>query len=286
MERPAIPLAPLVHNRASKRSADFSMWTEPEDNIASARTMTVRVGASMVRYQVQGHGDPLVLVHGLAGSTAWWKRNVNVFSRKYTVYLIDLPGFGAMRGYANQFSVAGAASWLADLRHMLNIGRVAMVGHSMGGLITAMFAARWPERLTKIVLAAPAIALPRKKIPAFFIPLAREALYMRPRFVPTLVSDSVRAGYLTLLRAGHELLNIDIDDELSKINTECLLVWGQRDPLVPFELSRAIQEKIRNSELHVLPGAGHILMYDRADEFNRLVLKFLAGSAGSELVRS
>jgi pimeloyl-ACP methyl ester carboxylesterase len=181
-----------------------------------------------------------------------------------------------MRRHANHFSVAGAPRWLADLLDILNLGKVAMVGHSMGGLITAMFAARWPKRLTKIVLAAPAIALPGKKVSAFFLPLAREALCVNPRFVPTLLSDSLKAGLFTLLRAGRELLSIDIDHELAKITTECLLLWGQKDPLVPLQISSTLQSKIPSSKLGILPGAGHILMYDRANEFNRLVLEFLA----------
>src|SRR3954468_11086286 len=110
------------------------------------QTATVRVGTSRVRYQMQGEGEPLVLVHGLAGSTAWWVRNVGVLSRHYTVYLVDLPGFGAMRQYRSQFTVSGTVGWLGDLLSALKLGKVSMVGHSMGGLITAVFAATWPER--------------------------------------------------------------------------------------------------------------------------------------------
>jgi pimeloyl-ACP methyl ester carboxylesterase len=145
----------------------------------------------------------------------------------------------------------------------------------MGGLITALFAAQWPERVTGLVLAAPAIALAHKSVTAFLPLIGREALYLRPGFVPTLVWDTARAGLFTLLRASREMLSMDVRNELAHIRTPCLLVWGDRDPLIPVALSRSVQAQISDSRLCVLPGAGHIVMYDQAGQFNRAVLEFL-----------
>jgi pimeloyl-ACP methyl ester carboxylesterase len=239
----------------------------------------MQLAGARVRYQVWGDGEPLVLVHGLAGSTAWWVRNVGVFSRHYTVYLVDLPGFGVMRRYARQFSIQGAVTWLRDLLDALDVRKVSMVGHSMGGLITALFAAQWPDRLTAIVLAAPAIAFAHKSVMPFLPSLGREALLLRPGFVPTLLWDTARAGLFTLLRASREMLSMDIHNELGQIRTPCLLVWGERDPLIPVELSHGVQAEIHGSRLCVLPGAGHIVMYDQAGQFNATVLDFLGDRA-------
>jgi pimeloyl-ACP methyl ester carboxylesterase len=241
--------------------------------------LIVEVDGVPIRYQVRGQGRPLVLVHGLAGSTAWWVRNVPALSRRHTVFLVDLPGFGSMRKYRSQFSVTGAAHWLAALLTALKIEKAAMLGHSMGGLITALLAAQCPQMLDRIVLAAPAIGLPHRTLMASLLPLARGATYIHPHFFPTLVKDSIRSGLFTLLRAGRELLSIDVTRELERIVSPVLLVWGQNDPLVPVTLSRSLQTRLHNSRLCVLPGAGHILMYDRADEFNRVVLNFLSGPA-------
>src|SRR4029079_9633804 len=113
------------------------------------QNVTLDIRGASVRVMSYGDGAPVVLVHGLAGSTAWWVRNVNVLSRHRAVYLIDLPGFGSMRRDAEQFSVAGSAEWLAGVLSALNLSRPALVGHSMGGLIAAMFAARYPDRVEK-----------------------------------------------------------------------------------------------------------------------------------------
>lgn len=245
---------------------------------SSFETRTARVGATEVRYRVGGAGEPLVLLHGLAGSTAWWKRNVEDLSRHYMVYLVDWPGFGVMRRYRRHFSVAGAAEWLSGLLDALELNKASLVGHSMGGLIAAIFAARWPDRLSKLVLVAPAIGLSRRTIATFFLPLAREALSVHPRFAPTLTRDTARAGPFTLQRVARELLAMNVEGELAWITTPCLLVWGERDLLVPVAFAHQLQGKIRNSRLCLLPQAGHLVMYQRAAQFNKAVLAFLAES--------
>jgi pimeloyl-ACP methyl ester carboxylesterase len=229
---------------------------------------------------MRGAGGPLVLIHGLSGSTAWWVRNVEALSQSYRVYLIDLPGFGSMRRYANEFSVAGSPDWIAEVLSGLGLTSVALIGHSMGGLIAALFAARYPQRVSKLVLAAPAIALLHQSALPFLFPLLRDAMYMQPAFFPTLVRDAARAGPKTLIRAARDMLTTDVREELANISGPCLLLFGERDPLVPVTISQAVHAAIRGSSLLVLPRAGHVLMFDRPDLFNQVVLDFLSGPSG------
>lgn len=245
------------------------------------QNVTLDIRGASVRVMSYGDGAPMVLVHGLAGSTAWWVRNVNVLSRHRAVYLIDLPGFGSMHRYAEQFSVAGSAEWLAGVLSALNLSRPALVGHSMGGLIAAMFAARYPDRVEKLILAAPAIALLHKSVLRYLVPLMRQVAYVQPGFLPTLVRDAARAGLLTLLRASRELLTIDIKQELANIATPSLLIFGEHDRLVPVSLATKLQSEIPGSCLSVLPRAGHIVMYDQPDLFNKAVIGFLSDLAAT-----
>src|SRR4051794_26940112 len=64
------------------------------------------------RFCVAGDGPPVVLVHGLAGSTRWWSRNLANLAAHHRVYLVDLPGFGTLRRHRERFILAEAASWL------------------------------------------------------------------------------------------------------------------------------------------------------------------------------
>jgi pimeloyl-ACP methyl ester carboxylesterase len=149
----------------------------------------------------------------------------------------------------------------------------------MGGLISAIFAAECPDRLNRVVLAAPAITMPSTRVAAYFLPLARETLRVEPSFLRILIWDGARAGFSTALRAARDLLRYKMQDEFSRITAPCLLIWGELDPLVPAKLGRNLQEKIQGSQLCVLKGAGHVLMYDHAQEFNAAVLAFLSESA-------
>ncbi|MFL6447126.1 MAG: alpha/beta fold hydrolase [Bryobacteraceae bacterium] len=241
------------------------------------KAKTVKIGTSTTQYRVEGRGDPLVLIHGLGGSTGWWVRNIGALSQHFTVYTVDLPGFGGMRRHPEPFSVRGAVAWLETLFDALGLDTVSLVGHSMGALVAAIFAGERPERVHRLVLAAPAIELPSSRIAAYLLPLARETLRVERSFWKTLVWDSLRAGLSTAVHASRDLLRSNVDYELSQISTPCLLIWGELDPLVPPNLAGGLQKKIQGSELCVLKGAGHVLMYDHAEPFNTVVLEFLAG---------
>src|SRR5205085_6820291 len=76
----------------------------------------IQVGDQAVYYQVVGQGEPIILIHGLSGSTRWWVRNVPALSEHYQVYLIDLPGFGTMRRFRQHIILdevaVGVVSWM------------------------------------------------------------------------------------------------------------------------------------------------------------------------------
>jgi pimeloyl-ACP methyl ester carboxylesterase len=76
-----------------------------------------------VRYEIAGRGEPVVLVHGLSGSTRWRSRNIPALAERYCVYLLDLPGFGAMRRLRSRFVLAEAASWLSAWMEAVGLDR-------------------------------------------------------------------------------------------------------------------------------------------------------------------
>src|SRR4051812_23367957 len=99
-----------------------------------------------------GEGEPVVLVHGLSGSTRWWTRNIGALARGYRVYLVDLPGFGAMHRLRRHFVLAEAASWLVAWMEAVGLENAHLVGHSMGGYVCLQLAAQRPEVVCRLVL--------------------------------------------------------------------------------------------------------------------------------------
>ena len=236
----------------------------------------VEVRGKPVHYKMAGKGKPLILVHGLSGSTRWWVRNIPAFAEHYTVYLLDLPGFGTL-ARTQRFMLAEASSWLLDWFHAIGLQRADWLGHSMGGYLCLQIAACQPRRVDRLVLAAPALLPGGHSWQSYLLPLLVGARHMRPGFLPILLTDALRAGPLTLLRATRDLLSKDIRKEARAVQAPALLIWGQHDTLVPPILGELLCEEIPHARLLILKGAGHVVMFDRPRAFNAAVLDFLSG---------
>jgi pimeloyl-ACP methyl ester carboxylesterase len=243
---------------------------------------SVTVQGQPVEYLRSGSGPPVVLLHGLAGSTRWWSRNIQALAAHYTVYLVNLPGFGSFRWRGQHFALGLTADWLAAWMAAAEIGPCHIVAHSMGGYLTLKLAARHPELVQRIVLVAPAGVPHIRSLPRFVVPIVAAGLVASPKFLPILVLDTLRAGPRTLIRAARELIAEDIRTDLNAVTAPVLLVWGSRDALVPPSLGPVMRGALPDARLLVLPGAGHVAQFDRPQAFNSAALAFLAGELVGE----
>lgn len=250
----------------------------------SVTRQRVPLGTTTIAVQVLGAGPPLLLVHGLSGSARWWRYNADALASQFRVYLIDLAGFGASRGQRFVLSVAGES--LLALMDRLEIERASLIGHSMGGAVVADVAATYPERVERLVLVDAALMPFEMPLFAHAYRLLHEGRRLPLAFLPVLATDALRAGPGTLLRAALEIRAIDARATLEHIRAPTLLVWGERDLLVPLALGRALHQAIPASELVVLTGAGHNAMWDCPLGFNRAVLGFLTGQSAVACERS
>lgn len=251
-------------------------------------TYMVKVEGYNVRYQVVSEdnkstgSEPVILVHGLSGSTRWWVRNVESLAQQRCVYLVDLPGFGGMCRAVGGFALAKAASWLLLWMDAVGVERAHFIGHSMGGAICIRLAAQRPDAVLRLVLVAPAVMPHVRSIFGYFIPLLIALRSLKLRFLPILLYDALRAGPLTLLHATQDLLVQDIREQIRAISVPTLLIWGENDTLVPPTLAYVLRAAIPNVRLLVLKRAGHVCMFDQAQEFNRAVNVFLGGETVGE----
>lgn len=222
--------------------------------------------------------DPLVLLHGLSGSSRWWKRNVLDLSRDFRVLVPDIVGFGRTRARGRLPEIPRLAEVLAGWMERLGLDPVALVGHSMGGQISAHLAARHPERVRRLVLVD-AAGIPRPVTPRSVVRFARDlappSRWGDPAFIPVIAGDALFAGPRTILRAIVHILRDDVRPLLPGISVPTLVVWGERDTLIPLAHAREFHERIPGSRLVVLSRAAHNPMVDRPDAFNRLLRGFL-----------
>jgi pimeloyl-ACP methyl ester carboxylesterase len=230
-----------------------------------------------------GDGEQtLLLLHGLSGSSRWWSRNVDELARDRRILVPDLIGFGRSRPMGRLPGIPEVAELLMEWLATLVAGTVSIVGHSMGGQISVHLAAAAPERLDRLVLVDSS-GIPRAMSPRALLRFAAEVSPMwrwgDPRFLPTIAGDAFTAGPRVLVRAIQNLLLDDVRPLLPRIKTPTLVVWGERDNLVPLADGLEFRSRIAGARLAVLRGAAHNPMVDRPADFNRLVRRFLGGEA-------
>lgn len=267
----------MRHPRPSPRSEGLQEASAIEHH-------RIEIAGKRITHRAAGSGPPVVLVHGLAGSGRWWDRNLDALAARFRVHAVDLVGFGDSRG--GRFALAAAPALLVAWLDRLGLERAAWVGHSMGGRIVAELAADAPARVDRLVLVDAAIFPPDRRSLAV-AGFARGAWRVPPGFAPILAADVARAGPANLWRAARGLLASDAEAKLARIAASTLVVWGERDALVPPAVGERIVELVPDARFVLLPGAGHNPMWERPEAFNRLVGRFLAAPASeADLARA
>ena len=231
-------------------------------------------------FQEYGDGEPVLLLHGLAGSGRWWRRNIPALATRYRVIALSL---NRRRDWVNsrpRWSVTSMAPVLVEWLDRVGLERAHVIGHSLGGHIGIRLAAHAPERVNRLVLVD-AAGLP---LGASMLGMTRRVLTPAPDrtrpFLRIVVEDAIRANPLLVWRTAADLLRDDVSQLLDRVVSPTLIVWGERDQLVPVANAYILRERIKDARLLVLPGAGHNPMFHHPGTFNRAVLAFLAGQEG------
>ena len=221
-----------------------------------------------------GSGPPLLLLHGYAGSARWWERNLLPLAEAHTVYALDLPGFGAAR-MPGPYTFERVVSLLAAWMEANGIGPAALVGHSMGGQVAMLLAAAYAERVRSMVLLAPA-GLP---FSGNLIGIGRQALLSRAggdiRFTPIVVSGALRAGPRILWQAVQQIRRVDVRSHLTGFAVPTLILWGERDRLIPAANAPILSAALPHAEVRIIPGMGHNIFFDDAKLVNQAILAFI-----------
>jgi pimeloyl-ACP methyl ester carboxylesterase len=235
----------------------------------------MRVRGHLVRYRVRGSGAAAVLVHGLGGSARWWARTEPSLAASHRVIVPELPGFGYGLGVA-PLRLGEAPDVLGRLLERLEAQPARLVGHSLGALACLALAARWPERVERLVLIAPPVRTAATALWGHAPAALRTVLGLPPDSAATVLCDVLGRSPLALARAGRELLGTDHAHDLTAVRAPTLLVWGGRDALVPPSGAAAVARAIPGARLRLIDGAGHVPMLDRPGELNRELAGFLA----------
>jgi pimeloyl-ACP methyl ester carboxylesterase len=224
-----------------------------------------------------GSGTPLVLLHGLGGSSDWWRHNIEVLAERYLVSAVDLVGFGRNRFFLRRSNLPlrfdDIAALLARWIESSFDGPVHLAGNSLGGQIAIHLAATRPDLIRSLVLID-ATGIPFEIAPGAHIENIAMPHGWRS-FLLILTRDLVRAGPTALAVAFARLLHDDARPLMRKLTMPVLLIWGEHDPLVPLTYAKQMLEEMPHATLRVIPRAGHVPMWENPREFNHTLLSFL-----------
>jgi pimeloyl-ACP methyl ester carboxylesterase len=283
--------------------------------IAGAEERCVTLDGVTWRYWFAGSGPPLLLVHGFMGYSFSWRFNMGPLSRDFSVYAMDLPGCGfSQRTDANECTLAGDAEGLLRFMEALGIENADVVGSSRGGglaIILAAIAARTNQlhRLRRLVLVSPInpwsshgkvlTRLLASTLGGLYVVHVQPRLpVIAKRYFKALYGDPARIsagtfeGYtagleapgsfehlVRIMRSWHDDLAA-IEQSLGEISGfPTLLLWGSRDRAVYPSSIHQLQRQLKNSELVMFHGAGHMPYEEVPDEFNRVLCDFLLHDA-------
>jgi pimeloyl-ACP methyl ester carboxylesterase len=266
----------------------------------------VDVVGARVYYLHAGSGKPMLLIHGLVGSSANWRNNIDALAQHASVYAIDLVNMGkSQRVGGLDAGLTATANRIVAVMDALNLAEADIVAHSHGGAVALMLAALHPRRVRRLILFAPANPYSRSSdvmvrtystrwggllaslLPYLPAPIQRFALggmYGGADRVPDRCLQEIIDGLRSPATLRHVLCVIrcwcaemvKLEAAIHRVKRiPTLLVWGDRDCTVSLSSAIHLSHRLRSSELLVVPGGGHSIFEDRAEESNRIMLEWL-----------
>lgn len=264
-----------------------------------------------------GHGPAILLVHGIAGSSRTWEQVLPLLAHRYTVVAPDLVGHGDSAKPPGDYSLGAHASSLRDLLSVLGIERATIVGQSFGGGVAMQFSYQFPEKCDRLVLVGSG-GLGREVswvLRLLTLPGLEYALpVLFPSFVRNLGNDLMqffhRAGfrharalegwraYASLTESENRMafvrtLRSVVDPGGQSVNAmdriylaariPTLIVWGDRDNIIPVSHAHAAHEAMAGSRLEIMEGAGHFCHVEEPVRFVEILSDFMRSTEPSSI---
>jgi pimeloyl-ACP methyl ester carboxylesterase len=265
-------------------------------------------------YRMAGSGPAVLLLHGIGDSSESWVPVMADLARHHTVVAPDLLGHGGSDKPRADYSVAAYANGMRDLLTVLGIESATVVGHSLGGGVAAQLAYQYPERCERLVLVAsggagrdvtPILRLAAAPLAEVFLaparwpgarPLVRAALRALAlanndlahdrrhvdRVLASLPDGEAQVAFTRTLRSvvdwrGQVVTLLDRCYLTEAVPT--LIVWGDRDGVIPVAHAHRAHEAMPGSRLEVFPGAGHFPHHADHDRFVDVLREFVGTTA-------
>jgi pimeloyl-ACP methyl ester carboxylesterase len=287
--------------------AEFIPWnSQPLEEWAekNARGKIIELDGISTHYLEKGSGEPVILIHGFFFDTNMWNKSIDVLAEKYKVYAIDLWGFGYSSREPLDFGYPLYAQQLLRFMDAMGIQKASMAGQSMGGGTIIKFAISNKQRVEKIILVN-AAGMPNElpimgrisnlpKLGEFMYKMRWDVMrkftlgstFLYNKEIITEEFYEQLTQFHKIERTSEVMLYVTRKQffdtlteeikELGSMDIPTLIVWGREEKSIRLSIGKELAEMLRGSRLEILEKAGHCSNIDQYEQFNKLVLDFLA----------
>lgn len=265
-----------------------------------------------ISYIKEGKGDTILLfVHGLSSNSDAWSKNIDNLSQTYTCIALDLPGYGKSSKPNTDYTPSFFAKTIHSFIENLNLGKVILIGHSMGGQASIKYATLYPKNVEKLILVAPAglekfTDLEAQTIKNLYTPnlvknTSEEQIktnyalnfYNQPEGVTKMIKDRIQiktasdfdAHCAAIVKSIAGMLDEPVHNTLKTINHNTLVIFGKNDMLIPnryFHPTLTIEDvgkialnEIKSVQLKYVDQAGHFVQFEKSSAVNKLIQDFI-----------
>ncbi len=276
------------------------------------KTRCTKIGSIEISYIKEGKGDKtLLFLHGLSSNADAWSKNIKALSSSYTCVAVDLPGHGK----TSKPQLAYTPTFFADIVYEFikkkKLKNVILVGHSMGGQASIKLATMHPEAVQKLILIAPAGLEKFTKEQGnilksvFTVEVVKNTtdeqikknyalnFFEQPAAVSKMIKDRIQikqtadfsAHCNAIVKSVNGMLDDPVHDDLEKISQKTLVVFGEKDMLIPNKylhpnltiqkVGDVAKNKIKNVAVRYIENCGHFAQFEKPKKVNLLIQEFV-----------
>jgi len=303
-------IPPALPRAARNAGEDYGVTDPPDWRTIdwAAHLHRMEIEGTSVNYVDIGEQEedrPIVFIHGLSGQWQNWLENIPRFAKARRIVALDLPGFGTSEMPEEKLSIELYGNFVADLCRRLDLAPAVLVGNSMGGFVAAEVTIRAPEVVERLMLLSsagvsqmeiarrPLMAgakvvgflatanvpqkrwVARRPVPRHWVMslICRHPSGIKPdAMYEALMKGANKPGFEPALRATIEY---DFRDRIPQISCPTLVIWGEKDMIIPVKDADAFVSMIDGARKTVIEDTGHVPMFERPATFNDLLEEFL-----------
>ena len=249
--------------------------------------MQVVINDVLTSYYVSGAGEVILMLHGWGDSSRTFEKLEKNLSKNYKVICLDLPGFGSTDTPKETYSLQSYAEFIEKFLMKIGVSKIyTIVGHSNGGAIALKALATKSLSCQKLILLASSgvrsaytpskkllrVAAKTARIPTFLLSKPAQ-LKIKKHVYKKIGSDLFVAE--NMQETFKIIVSEDLVSQLTTIDTETLLIYGDKDTATPMAHGEKLAKALENSRLEIIKGGGHFLHQTHTEQINELIEDFI-----------